>query len=143
MPDHPKTLAGEGWSGGSEPSADGIGLLGMSVRGWPVRFLTKGVEEQLDGDDDFGAELAASLDPDSWVWLPGVDYAAGWRAARRTADEVNFLLAACGVDRSRLRAIADTDAQGGALVRLEGALEGWMGLKELLCLAASVRDELT
>lgn len=143
MPDHPGTLAGEGWSGGSEPDADGIGLLGMPVRGRPVQFLTRGVEAQLDGDDDFGAELAASLDPDSWVWLPGVDYAAGWRAARQTADEVNILLAACGVDRSHLRAIADTDAQGGALVRLEGVLEGWMSLKELLCLAANVRGELT
>ncbi|MFE4973089.1 hypothetical protein ACFRAR_13365 [Kitasatospora sp. NPDC056651] len=141
MPEHPETLAGEGWSGGSEPDTDGIGLLGMSVHGWPVRFLTRGVEEQLDGDDDFGAELAASFDPDSWVWLPGVDYAAGWRAARGTADEVNSLLAACGVERSQLRAIADTDAQGGALVRLEGALEGWMSLKELLCLAVGVRDE--
>ncbi|MFE4358749.1 hypothetical protein [Kitasatospora sp. NPDC056800] len=96
----------------------------------------------MDEDDDFGAELAASLDPDSWVWLPGVDYAAGWRVARRTADEVNSLLAACGVDRSKLRAIADTDAQGGALVRLEGVLEGWMSLKELLCLVANTRDEL-
>ncbi len=137
MPDHPKTLAGEGWSGGLEPGADGIGLLGMSVHGWPVRFLTRGVGEQLDGDDDFGAELAANLDPDSWVWLPGVDYAAGWRAARRTADEVNSLLAACGVDRSQLRAIADTDAEGRALVHLEGAIDGWTSLQELLSKVAS------
>ncbi len=109
----------------------------------PVRFLTRGVEEQLDGDDDFGAELAASLDPDAWVWLPGVDYAAGWRVARQTADELNSLLAVCGVDRGQLRAIADTDVQGGALVRLEGVLDGWMSLKELLCLAANVREEAT
>src|SRR5690349_8356988 len=106
----------------------------MPVHGRPVRFLTRGVEEQLDGDDDFGAELAASLDPDTWVWLPGVDYAAGWRAARHVADELNALLAACGVDRLKLHAIADTDVQGGPLVRLEGILEGWMSLKELLCL---------
>ncbi|MFF2076545.1 hypothetical protein ACFVXG_17525 [Kitasatospora sp. NPDC058162] len=96
----------------------------------------------MDEDDDFGAELAASLDPDSWVWLPGVDYVAGWRVARRTADEVNSLLAACGVDRSQLRAIADTDAQGGALVRLEGVPEGWTSLTGLLCLASSIRDRL-
>ncbi|MFB7376672.1 hypothetical protein ACFC6U_16730 [Kitasatospora purpeofusca] len=95
----------------------------------------------MDGDDDFGAELAASLDPDSWAWLPGVDYAAGWRVARQTADELNSLLVACGVDRGQLRAIADTDAQGGALVRLEGVLDGGMSLKELLCLAADVRGE--
>ncbi|MFD8698771.1 hypothetical protein [Kitasatospora purpeofusca] len=97
----------------------------------------------MDGDDDFGAELAASLDPDSWAWLPGVDYAAGWRVARQTADELNSLLVACGVDRVQLRAIADTDAQGGALVRLEGILDGWMSLKELLYLAVEVCDDLS
>ncbi|MER7772110.1 hypothetical protein [Kitasatospora sp. NPDC096140] len=92
----------------------------------------------MDGDDDFGAELAASLDPDSWVWLPGVDYAAGWRVARRMADELNSLFATCGVDRLQLRAIADTDAHGGALVRLEGVLEGRMSLRYI---AAHVRAE--
>ncbi|MGW6917869.1 hypothetical protein ACWGB8_29200 [Kitasatospora sp. NPDC054939] len=93
----------------------------------------------MDGDDDFGAELAAGLDPDSWVWLPGVDYAAGWRAARRTAGELNGLLGLCGVERSTLRAIADTDAQGAPVVRLEGVPEGWLSLEELLCLAAHAR----
>ncbi|MBD0691142.1 hypothetical protein BG452_33895 [Streptomyces sp. CBMA123] len=88
------------------------------------------------GDDDFSAELAAGLDPDTWVWLPGVDYAAGWRAARRTANEVNSLLAACGVARTQLRAIADTDAQGAPMVRLEGIADGWLRLEGLLCLAA-------
>ncbi|MFE5584513.1 hypothetical protein [Kitasatospora sp. NPDC056531] len=104
--------------------------------------MSRGVEAQLDGDDDFGAELAASLDPDSWVWLPGVDYAAGWRVARREADELNALLAACGVKRTQLRAVADTHALGGPVVRLEGVAEGWLSLKELLCLAAYVRREL-
>ncbi|WP_395294742.1 hypothetical protein ACF9IK_15190 [Kitasatospora hibisci] len=93
----------------------------------------------MHGDDDFGAELAADLDPDTWVWLPDVDYAAGWRAARRMANELNSLLAACGVDRTQLRAIADTDACGGPVVRLEGAAEGWLRLEELLCLATHVR----
>ncbi|MFD9062900.1 hypothetical protein ACFVZ3_15450 [Kitasatospora purpeofusca] len=91
----------------------------------------------MDGDDDFGAELAASLDPDSWAWLPGVDYAAGWRVARRTASELNRLLEACGVPRTQLRAIADTDAEGLALVRLEGVIDGWMSLQELLSMVAS------
>ncbi|MFF3073118.1 hypothetical protein ACFVSN_39600 [Kitasatospora sp. NPDC057904] len=95
------------------------------------------------GDDDFGAELAAGLDPDSWVWLPGVDYAAGWRVARDAADELNALLAAGGVERSALRAIADTDAQGGPVVRLEGRAAGWLRLEALLRLAASVRREPT
>lgn len=94
----------------------------------------------MHGDDDFDAELAADLDPESWVWMPGVDYAAGWRAARRTADQLNALLALCGVERSQLRAIADTDANGGPVVRLKGN-GGWLSLEELLCLAAHVRHE--
>ncbi|WP_051838409.1 hypothetical protein [Streptomyces sp. NRRL WC-3742] len=97
----------------------------------------------MDGDDDFGAELAASLDPDSWVWLPGVDYAAGWRVAREAADQLNALLAAGGVERSQLRAIADTDAQGRPVVRLEGVTAGWLHLEALMRLAANVRREPT
>ncbi|MFI6443539.1 hypothetical protein [Kitasatospora sp. NPDC050543] len=93
------------------------------------------------GDGDFFGELAADLDPDAWVWLPGVDYATGWRAARVAADAVNALLAVCGVERSQLRAIADTDAQGRGVVRLEGVAGGWLKLEELLCLAAHVRRE--
>ncbi|MFC5667350.1 hypothetical protein ACFP3U_30820 [Kitasatospora misakiensis] len=94
----------------------------------------------MDGDDDFGAELTASLDPDAWAWLPGVNYAAGWRVAKQAIDELNGLLAACGVARTQLRAIADTDASGGPVVRLEGIAEGWLSLEELLCLAAACRE---
>ncbi|MFD8702452.1 hypothetical protein ACFV1W_07500 [Kitasatospora sp. NPDC059648] len=86
--------------------------------------------------------MAANLDPDSWMWLPGVDYAACWRVARQTADELNSLLAACGVARAQLRAIADTDAQGAPVVRLDGIAEGWLCLERLLCLAAYARREL-
>lgn len=95
------------------------------------------------GDDDFCAELAAGLDPDSWVWLPGVDYAAGWRVARDAANELNALLAQGGVERSALRAIADTDAMGGPVVRLEGVVAGWLRLEALLRLVANVRREPT
>ncbi|WP_328956826.1 hypothetical protein [Kitasatospora purpeofusca] len=95
----------------------------------------------MDGDDDFGAELAASLDPDSWVWLPGVDYAAGWRVAKRTADALNDLLTVFGVSRTQLRATADTDATGYPVVRLEGVAEGWLSLEELLCLATQACEE--
>ncbi|WP_327073374.1 hypothetical protein OG196_15485 [Kitasatospora purpeofusca] len=96
----------------------------------------------MDGDDDFGAELAASLDPDSWAWLPGVDYAAGWRVAKQAADELNNLLLACGVERPQLRAVADTDSRGGPVVRLEGVAEGWLSLEELLTLATHSWREL-
>ncbi|GAA0662513.1 hypothetical protein GCM10010193_12290 [Kitasatospora atroaurantiaca] len=89
----------------------------------------------MDGDDGVFGELAADLDPDAWVWLPGVDYAAGWREARDAADELNEVLAACGVDRRHLRAVADTDAHGQGWVRLVGVPYGWHRLGELLQLA--------
>ncbi|MFD7981929.1 hypothetical protein ACFV4M_00930 [Kitasatospora indigofera] len=43
------------------------------------------------------------------------------------------------MERSQLRAIADTDAQGGPVVRLEGDVRGWWSLEELLSLAAHAR----
>ncbi|GAA2751088.1 hypothetical protein [Kitasatospora cinereorecta] len=89
----------------------------------------------MNGDDGLGEELAGDLDPDAWVWLPGVDYAAGWREARDAAEGLNEILAACGVDRRHLRAVADTDAQGRGWVLLVGVPSGWDRLAELLWLA--------
>ncbi|GAA2154603.1 hypothetical protein GCM10009760_53670 [Kitasatospora kazusensis] len=89
----------------------------------------------MDGDGGFFAGPADGLDPDTWVWLPGVDYASGWRAARDAAEELNAVLAELGVERCHLRAVADTDAQGRGLVRLVGVPFGWRRLELLLTLA--------
>ncbi len=89
----------------------------------------------MDGDGGFFAGLARDLDPDAWVWLPGVDYAAGWRQVQDAAEELNALLAELGVERCHLRAVADTDAQGRGLVRLVGLPHGWRRLELLLTLA--------
>jgi hypothetical protein len=86
----------------------------------------------LDSDNDLFGDLAADLDPDSWLWLPGVDYAAGWREARDAADGLNAALAACGVERQQLRAVADTDAAGQGWVRLVGVPAGWQRLGMVL-----------
>ncbi|MGK4582555.1 hypothetical protein [Kitasatospora sp. HPMI-4] len=95
----------------------------------------------MDGDGDFFGGSAEGLEPDAWLWLRGVDYAAGWRQARAAAGELNELLAGCGVERWQLRAIADTDAQGRGVVRMEGVEAGWRRLEELLHLAAEARRD--
>ncbi|MFD9125855.1 hypothetical protein [Kitasatospora sp. NPDC059571] len=82
----------------------------------------------MDSDDD----LFGDLDPDSWMWLPGVDYAAGWREARDAAEGLNVALAACGVERQQLRAVADTDAAGQGWVRLVGVPAGWQRFGRVL-----------
>ncbi|MDH6127578.1 hypothetical protein [Kitasatospora sp. GP82] len=82
-----------------------------------------------------GRALPEDLDPDAWLWLPGMDYAAGRREARDEADAVNALLAELGVERAELRAVADTDAEGRGMVRLVGVPSGWRRLELLLTLA--------
>jgi hypothetical protein len=88
----------------------------------------------LESGGDFVGDLE-DLDPDRWLWLPGVDYEAGWLAARTEAVALNALLAELGLDRAKLRAVAETDAQGRGLVRLVGAPSGWRRLQLLLALA--------
>ncbi|MDX2822369.1 hypothetical protein PV416_14975 [Streptomyces ipomoeae] len=52
------------------------------------------------------------------LWVPGVDYLAGWRVARESADRVNRALLAAGFELSESRAIAATDEKGRGVVRL-------------------------
>ncbi|WP_228718390.1 hypothetical protein [Kitasatospora acidiphila] len=81
------------------------------------------------------------LDPEAWLWLAGVDYVSGWRAARIAATDVNALLAQCGVERAQLRAVAATDEQGRGFVKLVGLPQGWLRLEELLQIAATYHPE--
>lgn len=88
----------------------------------------------MGSDGDFVGDLD-ELDPDRWLWLPGVDYEAGWLEARSEVEALNDLLAELGIDRCQLKAIADTDAQGRGWVRLAGVPSGWRRLELLLTLA--------
>ncbi|MFF9898645.1 hypothetical protein [Streptomyces longispororuber] len=68
--------------------------------------------------------LSDSLDVtggDFGMWVPGVDYLAGWRAAREAADRLNRALLAAGFELSEVRCVASTDQDGRGLVRLAGA----------------------
>ncbi|MFJ8107118.1 hypothetical protein [Streptomyces sp. NPDC096132] len=65
------------------------------------------------------------------LWVPGVDYMAGWRAARAVADRLNRSLLGIGLGPSEARAVASTNDDGRGVVRLiglPGAMDQLAGL---------------
>lgn len=54
------------------------------------------------------------------LWVPGVDYVAGWRGAREAADRLNRALLGAGFELSQVRAVASTDERGLGIVRVAG-----------------------
>jgi hypothetical protein len=81
-----------------------------------------------DGLDDIAGD-------DGGLWVPGVDYVAGWRVAREVADRLNRALLGVGFELSAVRAVASTDGDGRGVVRLVGrpeAAELLAGLLETL-----------
>lgn len=65
-----------------------------------------------DGIDVVGADCG--------LWVPGVDYVAGWRDARTAADRLNRAFLASGFELDQVRAVASTDVDGGGVVRITG-----------------------
>ncbi|WP_186001236.1 hypothetical protein [Streptomyces sp. IB201691-2A2] len=57
---------------------------------------------------------------DSGLWVPGVDYVAGWRDAREAADRLNRALLGAGFELSEVRAVASTNEDGRGVVRVAG-----------------------
>ncbi|MGW2184705.1 hypothetical protein [Streptomyces sp. NPDC001719] len=68
------------------------------------------------GDVEFGAE---EFDPDAVLWVRGVDYVAGWAAARDVAAELGEALVVAGVEASGVKLRAGSAADGSGVVRLE------------------------
>jgi hypothetical protein len=86
---------------------------------------------QREERDDIGGP-AAGADPHEWMWVRGVDYAAGWREAKNAADALNAALLGADIWPWEFRAVADTDANGAARVRLLGTREGAERLRAAL-----------
>ncbi|MGC0403366.1 hypothetical protein RKD27_006010 [Streptomyces sp. SAI-126] len=59
-------------------------------------------------------------DSDSGLWVSRVDYIAGWRVARGSADRLNRALLAVGFELSDVRAVASTNEEGRGVVRVAG-----------------------
>ncbi|MFJ3758583.1 hypothetical protein [Streptomyces sp. NPDC090080] len=57
---------------------------------------------------------------DFGFWAPGVDYIAGWREARESADRLNRALLGLRFELSAVRAVASTNEDGQGVVRLAG-----------------------
>ncbi|MET8182595.1 hypothetical protein [Streptomyces sp. NPDC005336] len=80
-----------------------------------------------DGLDVAGADCG--------LWVPGVDYVAGWRDAREAADRLNRALLSVGFELSEVRAVASTNEDGRGVVRVAGwpdVMERVAGLLEAL-----------
>ncbi|QQM41138.1 hypothetical protein JEQ17_17755 [Streptomyces liliifuscus] len=80
-----------------------------------------------DGLDVAGADCG--------LWVPGVDYVAGWRGAREAADRLNRALLGAGLELSEARAVASTNEEGRGVVRVTGwpdAVDRLAGLLERL-----------
>ncbi|MEU1160941.1 hypothetical protein ABZ372_09190 [Streptomyces sp. NPDC005921] len=69
-----------------------------------------------------------ALGTDFWFWASGVDYMAGWREARESADRLNRALLSVGFEPTAVRAVASTNEDGHGVVRLAG----WPGAVERL-----------
>ncbi|MGW2786715.1 hypothetical protein ACWC3X_36805 [Streptomyces populi] len=69
---------------------------------------------------------------DGGLWVPGVDYIAGWRAARDAADRLNRALLGAGFELSQVRAVASTDESGRGVVRVAARLDAVDRLSVLL-----------
>ncbi|MFF3845646.1 hypothetical protein [Streptomyces sp. NPDC002328] len=69
---------------------------------------------------------------DFGLWVPGVDYLAGWREAREAADRLNRAFLGVGLELSEARAVAATDDAGRGVVRLVGLPRAAVQLAELL-----------
>ncbi|WP_030171359.1 hypothetical protein [Streptomyces sp. NRRL S-813] len=72
------------------------------------------------GEDWIGDGLDDIEGTGGFLWAPGVDYIAGWRAAREAADRLNRALLGAGFELSSVRAVASTDETGRGVVRLAG-----------------------
>jgi len=69
---------------------------------------------------------------DSGLWVPGVDYMAGWREGQGVADRLNRALLGVGFELSAVRAVASTNEDGRGVVRLAGWPDAVDQLAQLL-----------
>ncbi|MEH6377688.1 hypothetical protein V7793_25620 [Streptomyces sp. KLMMK] len=72
------------------------------------------------------------FDPDDVLWVPGVDYIAGWREATDAAAALAAALTAAGVSLESAKATARTTPDGSGVVRLMWSVETVRAVVELV-----------
>ncbi|MFJ7965143.1 hypothetical protein [Streptomyces sp. NPDC096324] len=83
-------------------------------------------------DEDWLSDGLDFEGADCGLWVSGVDYIAGWRAARDAADRFNRALLGAGFELSQVRVVASTDESGRGVVRMAGRLDAVERLSGLL-----------
>ncbi|RFC77426.1 hypothetical protein [Streptomyces sp. AcE210] len=86
--------------------------------------------------------LSNGLDVESarcGLWVSGVEYVAGRRDARESADRLNRALLGAGFELSEVRAVASTDVSGRGFVRVAARLDAVDRLAALLETATGSR----
>ncbi len=89
------------------------------------------------GEDWLSDGLDGIVGVDCGLWVPDVDYVAGWRVAREAADRLNRALLGAGFELSDVRAVASTNEDGRGVVRLAG----WPGAVDRLALLLEARAD--
>ncbi|MFF7724561.1 hypothetical protein ACFZDB_35155 [Streptomyces luteogriseus] len=87
-----------------------------------TRYMIRAEVDKVTGASEnwLGDGLDGIADQDSGLWVPGIDYVAGWREARESADRLNRALLNVGFELSAVRAVASTDEDGRGVVRVAG-----------------------
>ncbi|MFJ5797420.1 hypothetical protein [Streptomyces decoyicus] len=76
-----------------------------------------------------------ALEPDSWMWVRGVDYVAGWRSAADAAAELKGAMDEAGVDTTQVMSTASTTTDGSGVLLLS------LPVQAALSLANAAREE--
>ncbi|MET7782615.1 hypothetical protein ABZU94_19280 [Streptomyces mirabilis] len=88
----------------------------------------------MSGSDEnwLGGGLNDVTGVEAVLWVRDVDYMAGWRVARESADRLNRALLGVGLAQSEVRAVASSDEESRGVVRLAGVPDAVGRLAQLL-----------
>lgn len=80
------------------------------------------------------------LNLDEVLWVPGVDYAGGWRDAKNACDELMAALAAACPEAEGVTAVAQSAPDGSGVIQLRIPPATAQALAELLRAATPGRN---
>ena len=87
--------------------------------------------EHMCGPDEAGYD-GGEFEPDEALWVPGVDYVGGWRAAQDAGTELLVAFEAAGLDTEGAAAQGYAAADGSGVVRLRLPIATARALAEVI-----------